>query len=316
MARKRRKKGRTLRTVLVFLVMIAGTLVALYFGDTQPIASVVGGDGKLPVSDVQDPFDAVFVDVGQGNCVIVLSRGKAALIDAGEEGNGPLVLDTLKAMGVDELDVVIGSHAHTDHVGALDEVIAGMEPQEIYMPAVGRDTAAFTDVENAAEKWGKQVEVPSLGQSIQLGDVTLEIYFSDEQEDLNESSLFVLVEGPGVTMLLTGDAGKASESQVLSMGVLPTVDVLQVGHHGSSTSTGRSLLQAITPQFGVIQVGKDNSYGHPAASTLKMLYSFHVVVLRQDECGNVYVDVDGQGHFSLSTEKEEAQPYATQKEAA
>lgn len=316
MARKRRQKGSALRTVLIFVIAIAGALAALYAGDTQPEASVVGGDGKLPVADASDPFDAVFVDVGQGHCVVVLSRGYAALIDAGENGNGPLVLDTLNAMGVDELDVVIGSHAHTDHIGALDEVLADMEPGALYMPDVGRETVAFANVEAAAAKWGKEIAVPTLGQTIELGDVTLTIYFSDEQEDLNESSLFVLVEGPGVTLLLTGDAGKPSESQILSMGVLPTVDVLQVGHHGSSSSTGRSLLLATTPRFAVIQVGKDNSYGHPTASTLKTLYSFSITVLRQDECGNVYVDVDGEGRFSVTTQREAVQPYATQKEAA
>ncbi|MDD3242436.1 MAG: MBL fold metallo-hydrolase [Eubacteriales bacterium] len=314
---KRRKQGSALQNVIVGIVVLAAVAAALYFGDTQPESTPVGGQGNMPVVHSEDPFDAVFLDVGQGACVILTSRGQTVLIDAGESDQDETVLNALKEMGVQKLDLVIGTHIHSDHVGSLPSILTQMNADRVLMPQVGRDTTLFSQIEYAGSVQNLAIETPQQGESIQLGDMKLTLHFSDEDKDLNESSIVTTVEAPGVTLLLTGDAGKSTESQLIAAGCLPEVDIMQVGHHGSSGSTGKALLETVSPTYAVIQVGAGNSYGHPTASTLKSLYDFGIRVLRNDECGNIYVDVDGAGGYTVTSERETEQPYAAQtKEAA
>lgn len=315
--RRRKNNRKVLHNIVMGAIVLASVCAALYFGNTQPMASVLGGDGKLPMLDAQDPFDAVFLDVGQGHCAVVMSKGKVALIDTGERGQHINVLRDLRAMGVERIDVVIGSHAHTDHVGALDEILQAMPVGEIYMPAQGRDQAVAADILAAANEQGiEDVLTPQYGQQLALGDVTLTLYGHPHSDDLNEGSIVVMVQADGVSMLLSGDIGRPGEAYLLDMGVLERVDVLQVPHHGSANSSTRAFIEVLWPQYAVIQSGADNSYGHPAATTLRTLYAYGMYVLRQDECGNIYVDVDESGQCVVDTQYPAVQPYATQKEAA
>jgi len=307
--RRKRKKEHPWQNLLVCIVMLAAVGMALYFGDTQPQSTALGGGGQMPRVNAEDPFDAVFVDVGQGACVILTSRGHTALIDAGETDQGPAVLDVLKQMGVQKLDLVIGTHAHSDHIGGLPDVLLQMNVDRLLLPAAGRDTTLVSQLEYSAALQGVPIEAPKQGEVIQLGDIRLTLNFSGETEDINETSIITKVEGP-VSMLLTGDAGKSTEKKLIDAGYIGNVDILQVGHHGSSGSTGRALVEAAAPEYAVIQSGAGNSYGHPAAETLQRLYAYGIWVMRSDECGHIYVDADGQGSYTVSSEREAQQPYA------
>lgn len=261
-----------------------------------------------PVETVSPPVPELkvhFIDVGQGDAILVETpAGQKMLVDAGENVYGSQVVDYLLAQGVQELDVVVGTHTHSDHIGGLDTVMARFPVKAIYMPKVTQNTKSFEDVLKAVKRQGLTVFTARAGVVIPLQDVDCRILSprADRYDELNDYSAVIRLRYGSQSFLLTGDARSIPENQMLDAGEDLKATVLKVAHHGSYSSSSARFLKAVQPAYGVISLGKDNDYGYPHDSTLARLAKAGIKIYRTDLNGTIIMNTDGS-YLQVKTER-------------
>ena len=216
-----------------------------------------------------------FLDVGQGDCALIVSGEDAILIDAGITAMGERVTQYLKEAGISRLTAAIGTHAHEDHIGGMAAVLRAFPTETLYLPGQTAATHSYESMLEAAEDMGTTVRVPSPGQILQLGENASMTFLSPPtdsvHENINDSSIISLFSQNGTRILFTGDAEEPAERQLLAMRPDLTCDVLKIAHHGSDTSSTDTFLDAAQPSIAVISCGKFNDYGHPHPETISKL---------------------------------------------
>ena len=254
------------------------------------------------VDTVEAPFEMHFIDVGQALSVLVECDGQYMLYDGGNVDDGSLIVSYLQSQGVEQLEYVFCSHAHEDHVGGLAAALAYFPTYHVYSPVTEASTKCFKDFVKYTQQQGLQVEVPAVGTTWPLGGATVTMVGPVAQySDTNDTSIVLRIDYGSTSFLLTGDMEKTAETDLVNSGVNLRADVLQVGHHGSSTSTGYLFLNAVLPEMGVISCGTGNKYGHPHEETLSILRDAKVDVYRTDLQGTITIGSDGQ-NFTVGTE--------------
>ncbi len=239
-----------------------------------------------------------FIDVGQGDSMLIQTpNGKAILVDAGENSEGEKIVEYLKAQGIRKLDVLVGTHPHEDHIGGMDLVVDSFDIGRIYMPKKSTTTKTFKDLLNAIKYKNLKVDTAMAGVGIDV-DESVQISMiapnSNDYEDLNNYSVVIKLTYNNTSFLLTGDAQNISEKEMLSKGYNLKSDVLKVGHHGSHSSTTQKFLKAVSPEYAVISLAKENDYRHPHKETLKKLSDEKIQVFRTDESGTIIALSDGK----------------------
>ena len=254
------------------------------------------------VDTVEAPFEMHFIDVGQALSVLVECDGQYMLYDGGNVDDGSLVVSYLQSQGVEQLEYVFCSHAHEDHVGGLAAALAYFPAYHVYSPVTEASTKCFKDFVKYTQQQGLQVEVPAVGTTWPLGGATVTMVGPVAQyRDTNDTSIVLRIEYGSTSFLLTGDMEKTAETDLVNSGVNLRADVLQVGHHGSSTSTGYLFLNSVLPEMAVISCGVNNKYGHPHEETLSILRDAGVDVYRTDLQGTITIGSDGQ-NYTVGTE--------------
>ena len=229
-------------------------------------------------------------DVGQADCILLECSGEYMIIDAGNNPDGKLVVKQLQSMGITEIKYAVGTHTHEDHIGGLDKVINAFDIGVLYMPANEYDSATYRDVVKAAEAKSIDKIAPEIGYVFYLGSAKCEVMAIDsENEDPNLTSIVIEVTFGNTKFLFTGDAEIENEEKRL----WNDIDVLKVGHHGSSTSTGEDFMEQVKPEIALISVGEDNSYGHPHKETMELLEEYQLDIYRTDIQGTIVVTSDG-----------------------
>ena len=247
------------------------------------------------VAPENSTFEIHFIDVGQADAALVLCDGKAMLIDGGNAEDSSLLYTYLKNHNISHLDYVIGTHAHEDHIGGLAGALNYASVGTAYCPATSYDTKAFGNFVKALDKHGVSITVPSTGDSFTLGSAACTILaVNTDSSDPNNTSIVLRIVYGDTSFLFTGDAERVVEQAILNRGANINSTVLKVGHHGSESSTSYVWLREIMPQYAVISVGKDNSYGHPTEEVLSRLRDAEVKTFRTDLQGDIICVSDGK----------------------
>ncbi len=249
------------------------------------------------------------IDIGQGDSILIEAPEANVLIDAGENGKGDEVLGYLKAHGISTLDIVIGTHAHSDHIGGLDDVIRGVGVKKVILPEMAEEsvptTKTYTSLLTAILEKGLKITTAKVGDTYNLGDgAALQIVGPNGVfTDLNNTSVVCRLTYGENSFLFTGDCEDKAETAILQRkGITVSADVLKVGHHGSDTSTSDPFLEAVGPEIALISVGTGNTYSHPVPSTLEKLEKRGIEIYRTDLSGSVVVASDGK-KLTVTTEK-------------
>ncbi|MHB8279612.1 MAG: ComEC/Rec2 family competence protein, partial [Candidatus Humimicrobiaceae bacterium] len=238
-----------------------------------------------------------YIDVGQGDSELIQIPGNInILIDGGTKSSSKKVVSYIKSLGIDKLSIVISTHPHEDHIGGLISVINSFKVDNVIDAGINHTSATFKNYLKAIKAKSINYLTPSPGESFDLGtNVKLIVYgpYKRYSNDLNNSSVVVKLIYGSTSFLFEGDAESKEESQLISGGLDLSATVLKVGHHGSKTSSTLSFLNKVNPKISVISVGKGNSYGHPAKTTIDNLLALGSTVYRTDTTGDIIIESDG-----------------------
>ncbi len=276
-------------TILFYLVLILLIANIFVFFRTQAL----GDNGLLTVS---------FLDIGQGDAIYIKApNGTDMLIDGGKKDSDILTeLGKIMSVTDKEIDIMIATHPDADHIGGLTKVLENYDVKNIVTNGGEKDTGVFKLLSEDIRNENASTTIAERGQRIVLDkdkNVYFDIYWpikTYKSPDTNDFSIVgKLVYGEN-EFLLTGDAGKEIENQIMNWcKTCLDADVLKLGHHGSRTSTGKAFLESVTPNFAIISAGLNNSYGHPHKEIISLVESQNIKILETSKSGIITFVSDG-----------------------
>jgi competence protein ComEC len=254
------------------------------------------------------------LDVGQADAIVIETPAHhAILVDAGGRlERGPqgddsvaervgerIVVPFLIREGIHQLDAIVISHPHGDHVGGCSPVLRKLHVAEIADSGQTYGGHAYHDCLDTARADRVPIVYPRAGEAWHTDDgVTLQFIgpslpFIGGKNAINDNSIAFILQYKSFRMLFTGDAGIAAEQRFLAEGIDLHADVLKVGHHGSAYSSSREFIAAVHPRYAIISVGRHNLFGHPAPSTIETLENAGARIYRTDEDAATTIATNG-----------------------
>ncbi len=306
MTRKDNKKSAiqlTIGAIIVFIILIIGgkydsSLFENLISDTQTDAleNVNNSTSKLPNTNIDGNLVIDFIDVGQGDSILIRQGDATMLIDGGTSECKDSLLAFLEEENIDKFEYIVGTHPHEDHIGSLDDVVNAYDFDTFLFPKATSTSKTFENLVLAVQAKEKKFTTPNIGAVYELGNARFQILAPNgtSYTSLNNYSIVIKLTYGENTFLFTGDAESVSESEMLGQSLDLSADVLKVGHHGSTTSTSKKFLEAVNPKYAVISVGKDNTYKHPTKTTMSKLSDAGIPVYRTDEEGTIECISDGK----------------------
>lgn len=265
-------------------------------GKSQTASKKSQKTSKGKASSKSGKLEIHFLDIGQGDCTLLVCDGHAMIVDAGKNDQGTNIQSYLESKGITHLDYAIGTHPDSDHIGGLDVVLYKFGADQVFMPDYAKDTRTYDDVVQVIKNRRLKRRQPEVGETFKLGSARFTIVAPNRSygDQANDYSIAFLLEHGSNRFLFTGDAEEDSEADMLKNGISLKADVYKAAHHGSKTASTEEFLKAVDPEYAVISVGEGNSYGHPHAEVLNRLRAMKVKVFRTDEQGTIVATSDGK----------------------
>jgi competence protein ComEC len=277
------------------LLLVPGAIAAVVTAVAW--AALARHSAKAP----PDRFTITFLDVGQGDATLLQApHAVAVLVDGGPPESG--VVSKLRAAGVHSLDLVVLTHPQLDHQGGLENVLRQL-PVRVLLDG-GWHEPFHDRIIALARSRGVRILAPRAGMDLRIGRLRIQVLWPpspglpDRDVDPNQRAVVALASYGKLDTLLTADA----ESDVTASLPLRRVELLKVAHHGSADQGLAYLLERLSPEAAVIEVGRTNRYGHPDPHTLATLRRAVPIVRRTDRDGNVTASQGGDG-LTISTQR-------------
>ncbi len=321
--RRSRKKNKSFRESTAYKILLCAFTVffvlslLLYVNEkvfhleflptSAELTAFLSGRNNV-VSTADGEIAVHYIDVGQGDCQLIVAGDTRVLIDSGEAIYADRVINYISQMGFRRLDYVIATHQHDDHIGGMSKILDQFTVGKIYMPQVPDELlpmgTEFESMLDVIEKRGITAEYSAVGRVLQLGNgAKLEFLapVHDDYSTLNNYSIVCRLVHGERSFLFTGDIERAAESDLVNSGEYIRSDVIKIPHHGSTTSSTPAFIEAVSPQYAVISVGKGNSYGHPKTEILDRLSKRNCEIYTTMHSGTIVFVSDGE-NFTIYTD--------------
>ena len=285
MVRKKsnKKLNKLIYSLICLLFLVVGYFTTNYDNTSSSYENNADNNNEVLV---------YFIDVGQADAIYIKDGSSNMMIDAGNNADGKLLVKYLQSLNVDEFKYVVGTHAHEDHIGGMDDIINNFKIDNFYMPEAISTSKTFEDVLDALDKNKVIFQTPKIGDKFTLENTNFEVLsIGTDTSDLNDTSLVLKMNYNNNCVLFMGDASSNIEENLLNKDI--NCQVLKVGHHGSRYSSSDDFIKKVNPAYGIIMVGKDNKYGHPTKKTLDILNKYNVTIHRTDEEGTILMHLKG-----------------------
>ncbi|MFU0824931.1 MBL fold metallo-hydrolase [Clostridium bovifaecis] len=270
-------------------ILIPLFLISIFFAYTIYNSSIK----TSLVFPSKDKLLVHFIDVDQGDAILIQFNDKNLLIDSGPENKK--ALSYLKRQKIKKLDYVVATHPHDDHIGSMSSIIKNFNVGKFYAPKVISNTDAFKDMVSTLNQ--KQLKISSITSETKLylnKDLYCYIIPTNlNYDNLNNYSLIIKIVYGNTSFLFSGDAEVLREEEILNKGYNINADVIKIGHHGSKSSTSQKYLDEVNPKVAIISCGKGNDYGHPHKETLLKLKEKGIITFRTDVHKTVILESDG-----------------------
>lgn len=296
----KRRKSINSKIITVAAVLLVAVLSLFLTKNFIPIDKVFEESGLRNTQQVSaDKMYVSFIDVGQGNCTLLRCGGKAILVDSGEVGAAQTVINYIKNLGIDELNCVLVTHPHTDHMGAMTKILYEFKIDDLIMPEIPEEiiptNKTYEKFLTAVSDNAGNVIAAKPGETYSYGEMKLEIFAPlRDYDNLNDMSAVSRISYGDTSVMFTGDATTTVEKDLLKMNINYSATVLNVGHHGSKTSSSEAWLRAVNPKYAVICCGVNNDYGHPHSLITKRLEEFGIEYFETDLLGTIVFESDSK----------------------
>lgn len=244
-----------------------------------------------------------FFDVDQGDAILFLAADFTMLIDAGRHDRSDVV-PYLRSVGVETIDLFVGTHPHSDHIGQCEQVMKAFPVREVWLSGDVHTTRTFERCIDAILASDAGYHEPRAGETFQLGSARIEILHPSEVTgDFNNGSISMRVIYGDVIFMLTGDAEAEAEQAMLDRNLPLNAHIIKLGHHGSRTSSTLSFLAAVKPEVAIYSAGVDNPYGHPHPEVVQRIASLGIPLYGTDTHGTIRILTDGK-EYRVLTERD------------
>jgi len=262
------------------------------------------------VFPVSTELRVVFLDIGQGDAILIQTPQQNILVDGGPDKSIVRKLDQYIPITKRHIDLMILTHPDRDHLTGLVEVLRRWSVGAVAESGLRSYSPAYVEFDSLIKSKNIKRHIINTPQRIVFKD---NLFFDflwpsskelieDNEGDCNFLSLVAMLNYEDNNFLLTGDATKETEEELMSQGLNLKADVLKVGHHGSKYSSGLNFLKETEPEYAIISVGKDNNFGHPSLRVLDNLRKIKAEVLRTDKKGDIIFESNDQ-ILTLKTER-------------
>jgi len=272
-------------TIVCIIIILVTVCITIGYRATQKINL-----------DLKNNMVTHFIDVGQGDCILIQVNSKNLLIDSGTSDSKQALIRYLKNNNITKLDYVVETHPHEDHIGGMASVIKTFDIGEFYGPKVIATSQSFDDMIRALRNKSLKINISKPNISLDLGPNTTCVMLSPNSttyENVNDYSCVIKVSYKNSTYLFTGDTETMAEQELINNGYNLKAQVLKVAHHGGKTSTTQTFLNKVSPKIAVISCGAYNTYGHPNRETLDKLKKINSIVYRTDIDKSIILISDG-----------------------
>lgn len=296
----KRRKSINSKIITVAAVLLVAVLSLFLTKNFIPIDKVFEESGLRNTQQVSaDKMYVSFIDVGQGNCTLLRCGGKAILVDSGEVGAAQTVINYIKNLGIDELNCVLVTHPHTDHMGAMTKILYEFKIDDLIMPEIPEEiiptNKTYEKFLTAVSDNAGNVIAAKPGETFSYGEMKLEIFAPlRDYDNLNDMSAVSRISYGDTSVMFTGDATTTVEKDLLKKNINYSATVLNVGHHGSKTSSSEAWLRAVNPKYAVICCGVNNDYGHPHSLITKRLEELGIEYFETDLLGTIVFESDSK----------------------
>ena len=288
--KKRKNNTKLISGVVIFIIAVLAFAGSRLIKEPETLFEDTGLRNSQQTESNMMYVD--FIDVGQGNCTLVHMGDTAILVDSGEVGAAQTVISYIKNLGIDELDCVLVTHPHSDHMGAMTKILYEFEIKDLIMPEIPEDiiptNSTYEKFLTAVSDNAENVIPAEAGMTYSYGEMNLEILAPlHGYDNLNDMSAVSRVSFGETSVMFMGDASTAVEKDLLNTGKDFSADIINIGHHGSKTASSQKWLEAVNPEFAVICCGAGNEYGHPHSVVTERLDNIGIEYYRTDLNGTV-----------------------------